>query len=299
MITYEYIASTTKSTLDKMKQVVMLQHELDTYHQNLFDKDPVLSKMHTSFIEKNFNATKAATEWVNKRRGDLILANDEDKVVGVCHFVPNLPVPQTVIISDICVDKTYRGQGIATELMNRVRDWAKGKFKYVVLGVVTNNVNAKKLYYKLGYKDALEVSFAVPNKINTKATVEVLSAQAHKLYFDKYCHRFLKDTIWEELGCTINEMSNKVNNNWKNAKVYRITNGDSIYHVLGFPMFIGYVFDKTNKADMDVITSAMMNRYKLDTISMYADNKNDIKKYKDYGYQEYARTMILPLQEEM
>ena len=90
-------------------------------------------------------------------------------------------------------------------------------------------------------------------------------------------------------------MSNKVNNNWKNAKVYRITNGDSICHVLGFPMFIGYVFDKTNKADMDVIASAMMNRYKLDTISIYADNKNDIKKYKDYGYQEYARTMILPL----
>lgn len=295
MITYEYMTSTTKSTLDKMKQVVMLRHELDVYHQNLFDKDPVLSKMHTTFVEKNFNVTKAATEWVNKRPGNLILANDEDEVVGMCRFVPNLPVPKSVIISEICVDKNYRGQGIATELMNRVRDWAKGKFKFVVLGVVNNNVNAKKLYHKLGYNDALEASFAVPNKINTKATVEVLPAQERKLYFDKYCHRFLKDTVWEELKCTINEMSNKINKNWKNAKVYRITNEDNIYYVLGFPMFIGYVFGETNKTNMDVITSAMMNKYRLDTISMYADNKNDIKKYQDCGYQEYNRTMILPL----
>lgn len=57
-------------------------------------------------------------------------------------------------INALYIDNEYRGNGLATYLMdfskNRAREIG---LKVIGLGVITNNIPAKNLYYKLGFKD--------------------------------------------------------------------------------------------------------------------------------------------------
>lgn len=57
-------------------------------------------------------------------------------------------------IDSIAVDKSYRGMGIGTQLINKVFEFAKKRgFKEVILEVVDTNPRAKALYEKIGFKE--------------------------------------------------------------------------------------------------------------------------------------------------
>lgn len=68
---------------------------------------------------------------------------------------------KTLYIDDICVDKNERGKGIASSLVEHVKDYAKKIGCYnITLNVWKGNDNAEKLYSKLGftpYKTGMEI----------------------------------------------------------------------------------------------------------------------------------------------
>lgn len=61
-------------------------------------------------------------------------------------------------IIDFAVTEASRGLGLGTKLMEAAIHWAKSRdLDYVELGVLSNNIAAKKLYDKLGFEDATNI----------------------------------------------------------------------------------------------------------------------------------------------
>ena len=57
-------------------------------------------------------------------------------------------------IDSVAVDKSFRNQGIGTQLINKVFEFAKNEgFKEVVLEVNNTNPKAKELYERIGFKE--------------------------------------------------------------------------------------------------------------------------------------------------
>lgn len=60
---------------------------------------------------------------------------------------------KTLYIDDICVDEKERGKGIASALVEYVKNYAKQISCYnITLNVWTGNTDAEKLYTKMGFK---------------------------------------------------------------------------------------------------------------------------------------------------
>ena len=60
---------------------------------------------------------------------------------------------KTLYVDDLCVDENYRGQGIATELMNKALFFAKeiGCYNFT-LNVWAGNIAAERFYEKFGLR---------------------------------------------------------------------------------------------------------------------------------------------------
>ncbi|MED3931763.1 GNAT family N-acetyltransferase [Priestia megaterium] len=56
-------------------------------------------------------------------------------------------------IDSLCVDEAYRGKGIGTALLNVAKQEAKKRKMFLSLNVEYNNVEAKKLYQRIGFQE--------------------------------------------------------------------------------------------------------------------------------------------------
>lgn len=72
----------------------------------------------------------------------------DEKLVGFAV----LEITDEINISRIAVDKAYQSMGIATKTINYIFNYAKSVNKNVSLEVCEHNINAYKLYKKLGFK---------------------------------------------------------------------------------------------------------------------------------------------------
>ncbi|MGL4675701.1 MAG: GNAT family N-acetyltransferase, partial [Wohlfahrtiimonas sp.] len=67
-------------------------------------------------------------------------------------YVAIIPYNYAYII-DLAVTEKSRGLGIGTLLLDAADQWAKARnLDYLELGVLENNLGAKKLYEKLGFE---------------------------------------------------------------------------------------------------------------------------------------------------
>lgn len=81
----------------------------------------------------------------------LFVDEERNELAGYIVFEPVLDEGH---ITNLAVDKKYRGRGIAAELLNKVLDLAgKLNVKSIFLEVRESNVAAKKLYSKFGFKE--------------------------------------------------------------------------------------------------------------------------------------------------
>ncbi len=81
----------------------------------------------------------------------LFVDEERNELAGYILFEPVLDEGH---ITNLAVDKKYRGRGIAAELLNKVLDLAgKLNVKLIFLEVRESNVAAKKLYSKFGFKE--------------------------------------------------------------------------------------------------------------------------------------------------
>lgn len=108
------------------------------------------AQQHRPFLEEMILSTEAA----------LFIAESNNECLGfiVVHqqktppYVAIIPRNYAYII-DLAVTEKSRGLGIGTLLLDAADQWAKARnLDYLELGVLENNLGAKKLYEKLGFE---------------------------------------------------------------------------------------------------------------------------------------------------
>lgn len=127
--------------------------------------DELLTKLVQSerIYNENINDKYVVNNWFekiyNKNNNIIYVAKDNNKIVGYIYCkitsIENGPTIQLeALIDGIYVLEDYRNQGIATALINKIKEWAKQKnIKYLLLNVLEENENAIRLYYKEGFLD--------------------------------------------------------------------------------------------------------------------------------------------------
>ena len=132
-------------TCDELLTILVQSERI--YNENINDKYVV-----NNWFEKIYN----------KNNNIIYVAKDNNKIVGYIYCkitsIENGPTIQLeALIDGIYVLEDYRNQGIATALINKIKEWAKQKnIKYLLLNVLEENENAIRLYYKEGFLDFLK-----------------------------------------------------------------------------------------------------------------------------------------------
>ena len=97
---------------------------------------------------------------VNKYKGKIFLAIDNNKVLGIVVGLINndeietydFKAPKRGRITELIISTNYRKQGIGNKLLNKMENYFKEVgCKGVLLGVFSYNENAKSFYKKKGY----------------------------------------------------------------------------------------------------------------------------------------------------
>jgi ribosomal protein S18 acetylase RimI-like enzyme len=135
-----------------LPEVVRMRLELSKYHE-IFDDN----------FKVNKNAKKYYTDlykkYIYSGKKKLIVAADKDKLLGFssAHIAKKEPISRDKKyghIRDMYVDKKFRRQGIAGEILNVFYRWFKEKnIKYIDLKVVCANKLGRNAWTKHGFSD--------------------------------------------------------------------------------------------------------------------------------------------------
>jgi ribosomal protein S18 acetylase RimI-like enzyme len=91
---------------------------------------------------------------LNSDKGDIIVAETENMIVGFVHVEEDVTPPYPSVLShkfvcivDFIVNKQYRKKGIGQLLMQEVKHWAQSRnLEYIELMVLENNNIGKSFY---------------------------------------------------------------------------------------------------------------------------------------------------------
>ncbi|MEO8209706.1 MAG: GNAT family N-acetyltransferase, partial [bacterium] len=103
-------------------------------------------------------AKKFLSERINNNESVIFIAMDEEKNKGM-GFVQLYPSFSSVsmkriwILNDLFVHENYRKQGVAEALINESKTYSlKTNSKGIILETHSTNMNAQRLYDKIGFK---------------------------------------------------------------------------------------------------------------------------------------------------
>ena len=114
------------------------------FHRNLFNENICITE------ESLNNAKKTINDWISENHTFYIIIYNYISV-GFIHI--GFRGENVAWIEDVYVDKEYRGQGIASEAIKGAENIIKQNKSYnaVCMDVSPRNLDALKLYYRLGY----------------------------------------------------------------------------------------------------------------------------------------------------
>ena len=116
-------------------------------------------KKYNSNINEKYIVKDYFEKIYNEKNNVIYVAKIENEIVGYIYCkidsIKNGPtIELEALIDGLYVDENYRKQGIATALMNSVKEWSKeNEVKYLFLNVLEKNKNAMNLYYKNNFKN--------------------------------------------------------------------------------------------------------------------------------------------------
>lgn len=100
-----------------------------------------------------WNHTAFLQEMLNNRRSIYISAVAKNEVIAFIG-VDFYPLKCEAHITNFAVATPYQGQGLAKFMMKKVMDFCKDEgYKVISLEVNNNNIIAKSLYAKMGFKE--------------------------------------------------------------------------------------------------------------------------------------------------
>ena len=137
-------------------QIVKL---FEDFYDYLVEIDPLRKLIRQPGYEEN--TTEQTLKDVTEKEGVFYVALDGDKVVGFTVGTIRRPTPEDLLgaepsvngrVTELYVDKDYRGKGLATKLMEKVEQTLKEKgCDYIWVEVFAPNQPPRSLYQKLGY----------------------------------------------------------------------------------------------------------------------------------------------------
>lgn len=102
-------------------------------------------------IDKKFKIKDYFTSIYKDDNNKLLIYKTDDKIVG---YIFAKKIEKGILIDGLYVEKTYRNNGIATDLINHVIKISKeNKIPYIDINVMYENESAKNLYKKLGFNE--------------------------------------------------------------------------------------------------------------------------------------------------
>lgn len=102
-------------------------------------------------IDKKFKVKDYFTSIYKDDNNKLLIYKSSDKIVG---YIFTKKIEKGILIDGLYVEKPYRNNGIATDLINHVVKISKeNKIKYIDINVMYENELAKNLYKKLGFNE--------------------------------------------------------------------------------------------------------------------------------------------------
>ena len=118
-------------------------------------------RQYDSGIDDDFVVTNMYENYINDDSKLLIVAVEDDNIVGYLYGIIKQADPTykyiTAKLGALYVDSNYRNKGIATSLIEYFKKWALEKDAHKLeVNVWSNNIKAKNLYAKMGFKTASE-----------------------------------------------------------------------------------------------------------------------------------------------
>ncbi len=102
-------------------------------------------------IDKKFKIKDYFTSIYKDDNNKLLIYKTDDKIVG---YIFAKKIEKGILIDGLYVEKIYRNNGIATDLINHVIKISKeNKIPYIDINVMYENESAKNLYKKLGFNE--------------------------------------------------------------------------------------------------------------------------------------------------
>lgn len=151
-----------KARKEDVSNILDLWRELSEYHRNFNDYMNITSDWRKK-LEKVFNKD------IESDSSIIYVAEKDGRCIGFIRseirntnniFVSN----KSAFITDIYIEKKYRGIGVAEELVDKVSNWCNEKKVYNLrLNVNSENERAIGLYLKKGFK---EVNRTLKKNIN-------------------------------------------------------------------------------------------------------------------------------------
>lgn len=113
----------------------------------------VYDRFHSDPNFPNYFASEIKSRWLENHfknlRGDkCFVINEDDQIKG---FLLSMIKNDNVIIDLIAVDKRFRNESVATNLINGMINYYKNKFATFFVSTQISNIPSIKLYQKLGF----------------------------------------------------------------------------------------------------------------------------------------------------
>lgn len=137
------------ATVEDLEQIRSLYEELFAYMAQLQPDYCKAGQISPRFVENT----------IKTDRGDVFVAREKGKVVGFALLLEQqTPTYDCVVpykfgyLSDLVVAPASRGKNVGSALIQKAKEWAKGrKLSYLELNVIEENKGAKKLYAREGF----------------------------------------------------------------------------------------------------------------------------------------------------
>ena len=113
-------------------------------------------KKYNSNISDDVNINNFYPNIYNKDNNKLFIAIDDNNIIGYIYIklisTDGIDNNKELLIDALYVEEDYRNKGIATSLINKVKEYSiNNNIKYISINVLDKNIKAKNLYNKLGF----------------------------------------------------------------------------------------------------------------------------------------------------
>ncbi|TQR12786.1 GNAT family N-acetyltransferase [Psychrobacillus soli] len=134
---------------------------MNIYQATINDLDSLveLFDLYRQFY-KQASDLKGAREFLEerlmKKESIIFIAFDDGKAIGFTQLFPSfssVSMQKSWVLNDLYVKEAARRKGVAEKLINQAIDFAgETSAKGILLETAADNVNAQKLYEKIGFK---------------------------------------------------------------------------------------------------------------------------------------------------